>query len=68
VEDHNRVMPVPDCSEERRTSMFVSVVDVGICVVHRQKPLGCEHIATGSDFKQLGSVVVLFSSISTSTI
>ena len=51
-----------------RASMFVSVVDVGICAFRRQKRLGCQRIATGIGFKQLGAVAVLFSSISTSTI
>jgi hypothetical protein len=63
-------MPVVGCFEERRASMSVSAVDIGLCVRRRQERLGHQHVATRSGLNQLASrvVVVLLSSISTSTI
>jgi hypothetical protein len=52
-------------AKKRRASIFVSVVDVGIC---RQKRLVCQRVATGSDFNYLGASAVLFSIINTNTI
>ena len=67
---HNRIMPVEDCFEQRRASIYVSVVDVGLCSCRRQERLDYQCITTASDLKQLGvSIVsVLFNSNSTSTI